>query len=80
MVIEIKTTAQLRNWGNSLGLVIPKEEAVKAGLAAGAEVEITVRPATKLHGLFGSVRLSTPTAKLLRDVDDELDPDRVRRR
>lgn len=34
--------AQVRKWGNSLGVRIPKALAVKAGLDEGTEIEIDV--------------------------------------
>jgi len=38
MVLQAKT--RLKKWGNSLGVVIPKETAERNGLRVGEEVEI----------------------------------------
>ena len=71
-MVEIKT--KIRQWGNSMGIVIPKEEALRAGLAPGTDVEVTVKKNDTLPHLFGKYPLKGSTAKLLRDVDNELDP------
>jgi AbrB family looped-hinge helix DNA binding protein len=45
--------AKLRKWGNSYGIVVPKEIAEKEGLKEGEEVEISVRKASDIKHLFG---------------------------
>jgi len=47
--------AKVRRWGDSLGLILPKELAAKAGLEEGDEVEITITKAVRLEGLFGKL-------------------------
>jgi len=34
----------LRQWGRSLGVVIPREEILRKGLKAGQRVQVTVEP------------------------------------
>ncbi len=43
----------MRKWGNSLGVVIPREEATKEGLKENDEVEIVIRKAVDIRQLFG---------------------------
>ena len=53
MVVQAK--ARLKKWGNSLGIVIPKEAAEKNGLRVGEEVEIRLTKLsdiTKLRGKY----------------------------
>lgn len=45
--------AKLKRWGNSYGIVVPKEIAEKEGLKEGEEVEISVRRASDIKHLFG---------------------------
>jgi antitoxin component of MazEF toxin-antitoxin module len=64
MVVQAK--ARLKKWGNSLGVVIPKEAAESNGLRVGEEVEIRVtkvRDITELRGKY-------PTADLQAAKDE----------
>jgi antitoxin component of MazEF toxin-antitoxin module len=45
--------AKLKRWGNSFGIVVPKEIVEKEGLKEGEEVEISVRKASDTKHLFG---------------------------
>jgi len=46
----------MRKWGNSLGVVIPREEASKEGLHENDEVEIVIRKAVDIRQLFGKYK------------------------
>jgi antitoxin MazE len=66
---------QLARWGNSLGLRIPKDVAVRAGLYAGARVDveaegdrIIVTPARRRYVLAELLQGMTPQA--MRDAFD----------
>ena len=45
--------AKLKRWGNSYGIVVPKEIVEKEGLKEGEEVKISVRKTTDVSRLFG---------------------------
>jgi antitoxin component of MazEF toxin-antitoxin module len=45
--------SKLKRWGNSFGVVVPKEIVEKEGLKEGEEVEISVRKASDIKHLFG---------------------------
>jgi len=45
--------SKLKRWGNSFGVVVPKEIVEKEGLKEGEEVEISVRKASDIKQLFG---------------------------
>jgi len=49
----VKARARLNKWGNSLGIVIPKEAAERNGLHAGEEVEIRVSKVSDITELRG---------------------------
>ena len=51
--ITMQGKARLKRWGNSYGVVVPKEVVEKEGLKEGEEVEITVRKASDIKHLFG---------------------------
>ncbi len=57
----------VRKWGNSLGVVIPSEEASKEGLKENDEVEIVIRKAVDIKELFGKYKFRD-----LRKLKDEL--------
>ena len=49
----VQTKARLKKWGNSLGVVIPKEAAERNGLRVGEEVEIQVTKVSDITELRG---------------------------
>ena len=49
----VQTKARLKKWGNSLGVVIPKEAAERNGLRVGEEVEIRVTKVSDITELRG---------------------------
>ncbi len=57
----------MRKWGNSLGVVIPREEATKEGLKENDEVEIVIRKAVDIRQLFGKYKF-----KDLQSLKDEM--------
>jgi len=67
MVLQAK--ARLKKWGNSLGLVIPKEAAEKDGLRAGEQVEVRViriSDITRLRGKYPVVDLQAAKEEMRR--------------
>lgn len=57
---------KLQKWGNSLGLRIPKSFAAEAGVTAGSEVDLSVRPGELRIRALRRQRLSL--APLLRRI------------
>jgi antitoxin component of MazEF toxin-antitoxin module len=45
--------SKLKRWGNSLGVIVPKEIVETEGLKEGEEVEISVRKVSDIKHLFG---------------------------
>jgi antitoxin component of MazEF toxin-antitoxin module len=45
--------SKLRRWGNSLGVIVPKEIVDQEGLKEGEIVEISVRKVSDIKHLFG---------------------------
>ncbi len=65
--------AKVKKWGNSKGLVIPSV----VGVEVGEEVRANLQPANRVGRVrdwFGKLKLSAPSAKLLKQVDRDLDP------
>lgn len=46
----------LREWGNSLGVVIPRKKVEEAGLVKDQEVTIEVKAENPLKAAFGSLK------------------------
>ena len=70
MTSDMKVTAVVRRFGNSLGVVIPSEEASKSGLKPGDSVELEIMRRVNLRDLFGSMKFSK-TAQQIKDEDRE---------
>ncbi|MBI2581413.1 AbrB/MazE/SpoVT family DNA-binding domain-containing protein [Candidatus Woesearchaeota archaeon] len=70
--------AKARKWGNSVGVILPKEVIEKIGIKAGSEVELLVSARQKnvLKELFGSMKGKAkdkrPIAEFLKEIDREL--------
>jgi len=48
--------AKVRRWGNSLGIVIPKEVVEASGIRPGDEVSAEIRKISNVAEIFGSLR------------------------
>ncbi|HXW37307.1 MAG TPA: AbrB/MazE/SpoVT family DNA-binding domain-containing protein [Nitrososphaerales archaeon] len=49
----MQTKSKLKKWGNSYGVIVPKEVVEREGLREGEIVEISVRKSTDVVRLFG---------------------------
>jgi antitoxin component of MazEF toxin-antitoxin module len=61
----IRTT--LRKWGNSYGVVIPKDAALKEGIDENDEVDVTIKKTVDIRSLFGKYKFED-----VQRVKDEL--------
>lgn len=66
--------AKVKSWGRSLGIVIPKNTAIKEGIKEGDSIEFFMKKEEEspLKRTFGTLKMKTPTDQLLREVDKEL--------
>ena len=63
---------QIREWGGSLGVVIPREIALHDKLKAGDTVELLLIKKTNVFKeLFGTVKLKRSTEEILKEIDEE---------
>ena len=62
-----------KQWGNSLGITIPKDVVDKEQLSPGKKVRVIVvaDQSDKLRRVFGSLKLKMPTQKAMEDIDSE---------
>ncbi len=74
----IRTIGTLKAWGNSIGLIIPKDDLTAENLGINDEVEIIVRKKQKaLRDAFGFLKGAHPKTKkstdeLLKEIDRDL--------
>lgn len=64
MAYNMKVRAKVRKIGNSLGVIIPRDEATRHGLAEGDAVEIEVERRSSFKELFGSAKFSRSAQKI----------------
>ena len=71
----IEHETRLKAWGNSIGIVIPKEDIKNEGLHIGQKVKVVITPVKtlKVKDIFGKLKLKKSTKEILKEVDGELD-------
>ena len=68
----ITIESQLRTWGRSLGLVIPKDAAIKEHLKDVDKIElIIIRRTSALKETFGKFKFKRTTDEILKESDEE---------
>lgn len=67
---------KVKKWGNSLGIILPKDLLDNSEIKEGTKIEIFIRPKnkTKVKDLFGILKgkLKKNTDKLMQEVDRDL--------
>ena len=70
-MIEIKT--KLRKWGNSFGVVIPRNKTKKENMEEGEEIiALLMKKKNVLRETFGTFKFKKSTQKMMEEVDKEL--------
>jgi len=71
---QIKTT--VKKWGNSFGIVLPKDTVKNNEIKEGSKIEIIIktRDKTKVKDLFGIMKgkFKKPVEQMMREIDEEL--------
>ena len=68
------TKTKTKKWGNSIGIVIPKETIESMRIKLGESIVIDIqKKECVLKELFGSLKFKTPTRKLLDEVRRDLE-------
>ena len=72
-MMEIK--AKTKKWGNSIGVIIPKEVIREQNIKPDQEITLMIskKPITKGKDIWGTMKFSKSTEELMRDVDKEFD-------
>ena len=67
-------TVKTKQWGNSLGIIIPKKVVNELSLDPGEEITIEVhKKKNVLNELFGSIHFKKSTKKILKEVRKDLE-------
>lgn len=72
-MMEIK--AKTKKWGNSIGIIIPKEVIREQNIKPDQEVTFTIskKPITTGEDLWGTFKFKKSTEQLMREVDKDFD-------
>lgn len=64
-----------RKWGNSIGIIIPKETVEKEGIKEKEEIFVEIQKEKPLlvKDMLGKLKLKKTTKQLLKEIDQELD-------
>ena len=70
-MMEIK--AKTKKWGNSIGILIPKEVVKEEKIKPNQEITLMVgaKPITRGRDLLGTLKFKESTEKLMREIDKE---------
>ena len=64
--------AKTRKWGNSLGIIIPKDEVESLNLKEDQTVIVEItKKENPLKELFGSAKFKKPTKELLQELREK---------
>ena len=68
----IETEAQVKEWGRSVGIVIPKDAVLRERIAVGDTVKILIKKkGNPLKETFGIFKFKRSTEEILREIDKE---------
>ena len=72
-MMELK--AKTKKWGNSIGILIPKEAIRKENIKTDQEVTVLIsaKPITKAKDIWGTMKFKKSTEELMREVDKDLE-------
>lgn len=69
---SVKIVSRLKQWGNSVGIILPKEKIRKAELELEDEVEVVIKKKNPLAEVFGKLQMKRKTEDILKEADKEL--------
>jgi len=68
----VEVLAQVRDWGRSVGVVIPKETAAKAHIKSGDKIRLLImEKKNPIEETFGILKFKRPVKEILKEVDRE---------
>ena len=64
----METVSKIRKWGNSFGVLVPKELIKKENLKVNEEVVVKLEKKKDLMQLFGFCNFKNPTKQLMKEI------------
>ena len=64
----METISKIRKWGNSFGVLVPKELIRKENFKVNEEVVVKVEKKTDISKVFGILRTERTTKDLMREI------------
>ena len=64
----METISKIRKWGNSFGVIVPKELIRKENFKLNEEVVVKVEKKTDVSKVFGILRTERTTKDLMREI------------
>jgi hypothetical protein len=61
----------IRKWGNSLGIIIPKETVIEEGIHENDEVEVLITKIPRIQDLFGKIKLGVTAQRVKEELRRE---------
>ncbi len=71
----IECEVELKKWGNSVGLIVPKEALERESLRPRQRVRAIISPikTLKVKDVFGKQKLRGQAARLMAEIDEEFE-------
>ena len=69
----METISKLRKWGNSFGVLVPKELVKKENFRLNEEVVVKLEKKNDLMQLFGLCKFKKSTKQLMKDIREGYD-------
>jgi len=68
----IETETQVKEWGRSVGVIIPKDATIKERIKVGDVVKLLIKKKTNpVKETFGILNFKRTTEEILKEVDAE---------
>ncbi|MBR9703665.1 hypothetical protein GOV10_06505 [Candidatus Woesearchaeota archaeon] len=73
---QIHFQAKVKKWGQSMAIILPKQEAKEAGFAIGDEVTVEMKSKFKLSDIWGKLpNMEEDTGKTMDEIFKEMKED-----
>ena len=69
----METLSKIRKWGNSFGVLVPKELIEKENFKLDEEVVVRLEKKKDISGVFGILKTKRTTKDLIREIKEGYD-------
>lgn len=69
----MEAVSKIRKWGNSFGVLVPKDLIIEERLNEGDEVVVQIKKKYDLSRLFGLCKFKKPTSEIMREIREGYD-------